>query len=48
MLSSGLTSIKEDGKGCLTRRPFLPQAHKLIRVMFSMLVHQKRFEEGGK
>jgi transposase len=26
----------------------LATAHKLIRVMFAMLVHQKCFEEGGK
>jgi transposase len=36
------------GEGLPYKKAVLATAHKLIRVMFSMLVHQKCFEEGRK
>jgi len=39
---------KRRREGLPYKKAVLATAHKLIRVMFSMLVHQKRFEEGGK
>jgi hypothetical protein len=40
----------EEGEKYRNKRNYVPlvPAHKLIRVMFSMLVHQKCFTEGGK
>jgi hypothetical protein len=39
---------KRRKEGLPYKKAVLATAHKLIRVMFSMLVHQKCFEEGGK
>jgi transposase len=39
---------KRKSEGLCYKMAILATAHKLIRVMFSMLVHQRYFEEGGK
>jgi len=39
---------KRRKEGLPYKKAVLATAHKLIRVMFSMLVHQKCFEQGGK
>jgi hypothetical protein len=39
---------KRRREGLPYKKAVLATAHKLIRVMFSMLVHQQCFTEGGK
>ena len=39
---------KRKSDGLCYKKAIMATAHKLIRVMFSMLVHQTCFEEGGK
>jgi transposase len=39
---------KRKGEGLCYKMALLATAHKLIRVMFAMLIHQTCFKEGGK